>query len=172
MGGSAWAKYPASSAVAAVEGGHCPIGFSFDGFLFEVVPLVDGRLPSSHADFDFHTAVLPVEPEGDKRLTLDRTGRKQFGDLRLVEKELAAALWFVLRMTGAFVRLNIGVVEVNLVVLDSGKGVIEVGKAGPDRFDLGSLQRDSGLYLFENLIVMERASIGSDLGGHKPLPRE
>jgi hypothetical protein len=160
------------SAVAAVEGGHCPIGFSFNGFLFEIVPLVDGRLSSSHTDFDLHTAVLPVEPERDKRLALDCAGRKQFGDLRLMEQELAATLWFVLRMTGTFVRLNIRVVEVNLVILDSGKGVVEVGKAGPDRFDLGPLQRDASLYLFENLIVMERASIGSDLGGHKPLPRE
>jgi hypothetical protein len=158
--------------VAAIEGGHGAIGFSFDGFLFEVVPFVDGRLPSSHADFDFHMAVLPVEPEGDKRLALDRASRKQFGNLRLVEEEFAAALWFVLRMTGAFVRLNIRVIEVNLIILDSGKGVVEVGEASPDRFDLGSLQRDAGFYLFENLIVMERASIGSDLGGHKPLPRE
>jgi hypothetical protein len=158
--------------VATVEGGHFAIGFSFDGFLFKVMPFVDGRLASSHADFDFNAAVLPIEPEGDKRLALDRAGRKQFGNLRLVEEKLATTLWFVLRMTGAFVRLDVRVVEVNLVILDSGEGVVEIGKTGPDRFDLGSLERDASLYLFKNLIVMERASIGSDLGGHKPLPRE
>jgi hypothetical protein len=157
-------------AVTAVKGGHGAIGFSFDRFLFEVVPFVDGRLPFSHADFDLYPAVLPIEPEGDKGLAVDGASLKKLSNFGFVEEELATALRFVLRMTGAFVRLNIRVVEVNLAILDPGKGVVEIGKTGPDRFDLGSLQRDAGLYPIENLIVMERASIGSDLGGHKPLP--
>jgi hypothetical protein len=89
-----------------------------------------------------------------------------------VQQEFATAFWLVLGVTGACVRLNIGVVEVNLIVLDSRKGVIEVRKAGPDGFDLRALQFDASLYLFENLIVVERAAIGDDLGGHKSLPRE
>ena len=128
--------------------------------------------PLSDTDFDFHPAVLPVEPERDEGLALDRAGRKQLGNFRLVEQEFAAAFWFVLGMAGAFVRLNIRVVEVNLVILDPRKGVVEIGKAGPDGFNLRSLQFDASLYLFENLIVVERAAIGSDLGGHKSLPRE
>ena len=64
------------SSVPAIECGHGAIGFSFDSLLFEVVPFVDGRLSSSDTDFDFHTAVLPIEPERDKRLSLDRAGGK------------------------------------------------------------------------------------------------
>ena len=161
-----------SSSVSAVECRHGAIGFSFDSLLFEVVPFVDSRFSTSHADFDFYPAVLPVKPERDECLALDRAGGKEFGNLRLVEQKFAATFWFVLGVTRTFVRLNIGVVKVDLVILDSREGVIKVREAGADGFDLRSLQFDASLYLFENLIVMERTAIGSDLGGHKSLPRE
>jgi len=158
--------------VSAVESGHCTIGFSFDRLLFEIVPLIDGRFSTSHADLDLYAAVLPVEPERNEGLAFNRAGRKQFGNLRLVQQKFAAPFWFVLGMTRPFVRLNICVVEVNLVILDARKGVIKIRKAGPDRFHLGALQRDASFYLFENLIVVKRAAIRSDLGGHKSPPRE
>jgi hypothetical protein len=41
-----------------------------------------------------------------------------------VKQKFAAALRFVLRVTGALVRLNICVVKVNLVILDAREGVI------------------------------------------------
>jgi hypothetical protein len=158
--------------VPAIERGHGAIGFSFDSLLFEVVPFIDGRLSASHADFDFHMGVLPVEAERDERLALHRAGGKQFGDLRFMEQEFAGAPWFVLGMTRTFVGLNIRVVEVNLVFLDSRKGIVEVRQTRPDGFDFRSLKFDARLDFFENLIVVERAAIGSDLGGHKSLPRE
>ena len=60
-----------------------------------------------------------------------------------MQQKFAAAFWLVLAVTGACVRLNIGVVKVNLIILDSRKGVIEVRKAGPDGFDLRTLQFDA-----------------------------
>ena len=87
-----------------------------------------------------------------------------------MEQKLPAAFWFVLAVTGTFVRLNICVVKVDFVILDSREGVIKVRESGADGFDLRSLQFDTSLYLFENLIVMVRTAIGCDLGGHKSLP--
>src|SRR6202035_2845448 len=69
-------------------------------------------------------------------------------------------------MTRTFVGLNIRVIEVNLVFLDSRKGIVEIRQTRTDGFDFRSLQFDARLDFFENLIVVERAAIGSDLGGH------
>ena len=124
----------------------------------------------SYADFHFYPAVLPVKPERDNRLTLDRAQGKEFGNLRFVEQKFPATFWFVLAVTGTFVRLDICVVKINLVILHSREGVIQVCESGADGFDLRSLQFDSSLYPFENLIVMERTAIGCDLGGHKSQP--
>jgi hypothetical protein len=158
------------SSVPAVKCRHFAIGFSFDRLLFEVVPFVDSRFSFSDTDFHFDPAVFPVKPERDNRLTLDRAEGKEFGNLRFVEQKFPATFWFVLAVTGTFVRLDICVVKVDFVILDSREGVIKVRKPGADRFDLRSLQFDTSLYLFENLIVMERTAIGCDLGGHKSLP--
>ncbi len=160
------------SAVPAVERGHGAVGFSFDSLLFEVVPFVDGRFSLADPNLDFHPAIFPVEPERDECLALNRAGRKQLGNLRLVEQEFAAAFWFVLSMAGAEIRLNIRVVEVNLVIFDPREGIVKVGKTGPDGFNLRSLEFDARLYLFEDLVIVERAAIGNDLGGHMSLPRE
>ena len=62
--------------VSPVECGHRAIGFTFDDLLFEVVPLVDGRFSSAYSELDLHTAVLPVEPECNKRLALHSSGGK------------------------------------------------------------------------------------------------
>jgi hypothetical protein len=158
------------SPVPAVECRHGAIGFSFDSLLFEVVPFVDSRFSFSYTDFHFYPAVLPVKPERDNRLTLDRAEGKEFGNLRFVQQKFPATLWFVLAVTGTFVRLDICVVKVDFVILDSCEGVIKVREPGSDGFDLRALQFDTSLYLFENLIVMESTAIGCDLGGHKSLP--
>src|ERR1700722_16896555 len=89
-----------------------------------------------------------------------------------MQQEFARASRFVLGMTRTFVGLNIGVVEKDLVLLDPREGVIEIRQAGTDGFHLRSLQCDTRLYPFENLIVVERATIGGDLAGHNSVSRE
>ena len=83
-----------------------------------------------------------------------------------MQQEFASTFRFVLGVACTRIRLNVGVIEVNLVILNSGKCVIEVGKAGPNGFDLGPLQFNASFNLFENLIIVECAAIGSDLGRH------
>ena len=87
-----------------------------------------------------------------------------------MQQEFAAAFRFVLGMTRALIGLNVGVVQENFVILDPREGVIKIGRAGPDGFNFRSSQFDSGFYLFGDLIVVERAAIASDVGGHSLLP--
>ncbi|MEA3148999.1 MAG: hypothetical protein QOI53_4675, partial [Verrucomicrobiota bacterium] len=148
------------------------VGFSFDRLFFEIVPFVDGRFSLADPDLYFHPAIFPVEPERDECLALNRAGRKQLGNLRLVEQEFASAFRFVLSMASAEIRLNIRIVEVNLVIFDPREGIVKVGKAGPDGFNLRSLKFNARLYLFEDLVIVKRAAVGNDLGGHMSLPRE
>ena len=87
-----------------------------------------------------------------------------------MEEQFTAALRFVLGMTCALIRLNVGVVQENFIILHPREGVIKIRRAGPDGFNFGSSQFDSGLYLFGDLIVVERTAIGNDIGGHSLLP--
>jgi hypothetical protein len=72
----------------------------------------------------------------------------------------------MLCVAGAVVRLNIGVVEKNLVIVDAGEGVVEIRETGANRFDLRSLEFNAGLNPFKDLIVVECAAVGNDLVGH------
>ena len=48
-------------------------------------------------------------------------------------------------VTCAFVRLDVGVIEKGFAILDPREGVVDVGFAGADRFDLAAFQFDARL---------------------------
>jgi len=69
-------------------------------------------------------------------------------------------------MAGAFVGLNIDIVEKGLAILDPGECIIDICFPGPDRFDLASLHLDARFAAFENVKIPQRFAIENRLGGH------
>jgi hypothetical protein len=69
-------------------------------------------------------------------------------------------------MAGPFVRLNIRIVQKEFAVFDPRKRIVQVRQAGSDGFDFGSAEFNSSLYFIEDLIVVVRPAIRSNLRGH------
>src|SRR4051794_31667930 len=69
-------------------------------------------------------------------------------------------------MTGAFVGLDIGVVEKRLAVFDAGKGVADVRLPGADGFYFAAFQLNPRLETLENVKIAQRLAIKYRLGRH------
>src|SRR5262249_8976980 len=128
--------------------------------------LVEGRLTSANPNLHLHEAVFPVQPEGDQSLALNRAGRKELSNLALVQQELPATFWFMLRMAGAFVWLDVSIVQKYFTVFNPCESVAQVSQAVSDRLACGAPEFYSCLYPVDNLVIVERSAIRSDLRGH------
>jgi hypothetical protein len=74
----------ALSTASAVKSSHCSLSLPADGFLFQIVALVDGRFAFAESKLDFDPPVFPIHPKRDQCLALDCTGRKEFGNFPFV----------------------------------------------------------------------------------------
>jgi hypothetical protein len=149
------ARLSAPLEFAAIEGIGGSPGFFFGGFFFEILAFVGMGFAFADADLDFHSMILPVEAEGDQGLTFYGTGFEKFVDLGPVQQEFARSFSVVLLVTGAFIWLNIGVVEEHFLVFDPGERVTQIGEAGTDRFYLSTREADTGFDLIYDLIIVE-----------------
>ena len=48
-----------------IKGLNRPVDFPFDGLFFQILPLVAVSLSTPDTEFQFHSVVFPIEPEGD-----------------------------------------------------------------------------------------------------------
>src|SRR6476620_6496402 len=69
-------------------------------------------------------------------------------------------------VAGAFVRLDIGIVEKRFAFLDPDESVRNVRFASSDRFYLAALQLDAGFVALENVKIAEGFAIKDRLGRH------
>src|SRR5438105_3434130 len=69
-------------------------------------------------------------------------------------------------MAGAFVRLDIGVVEESFTVLNPGEGIADIGLAGTYRFNLAAFKLDTGFVALKNAKIPQRFTVQDRLGGH------
>ena len=64
------------------------------------------------------------------------------------------------------IRLDIGAVEKSLAFFNPGKGVADVGFAGPDRFDLATCEFEPGFVALEDMKIAQRFAVENRLGSH------
>jgi len=69
-------------------------------------------------------------------------------------------------VTGTLVGLDVGIIEEGFTVLDAREGVVNVGFAGPDRFDLAALKLEAGFVALENMKIAQRLAVENRLGSH------
>jgi hypothetical protein len=140
---------------AAVEGICGSPGFFFGGFFFEILAFVGMGFAFADANLDFYSTILPVEAEGDEGLTFYGAGFEKLIDLGPVQQEFTRSFSVVLLVTGAFIWLNISVIEEHFLVFDPGERVTQIGEAGTDRFYLSTREADTGFDLVDDLIIVE-----------------
>jgi len=71
-----------------------------------------------------------------------------------VHKQFAGAQGGVVVDVSVLVGADVGVEQKDFVVFDQAVGVLEVGQAGADGFDLGAGEGNSGLKFFQQEVVM------------------
>jgi hypothetical protein len=66
-----------------------PLAFAQFHSIFQVFPLVILLFPAAEGDFNFHQALLEIDPQGDNGSAATLNGLFPFADFPLVEKQLA-----------------------------------------------------------------------------------
>ena len=69
-------------------------------------------------------------------------------------------------MTCTFVGLDVGIIEEGFAILDAREGVVDVGFAGPDRFDLAAFEFEPGFVALEDMKIAQRFAVENRLGSH------
>ena len=141
---------------------------SFDleiGFAaFQVLAFVELGFAFADAQGHFHLAVLPIQRERHEGIALDRGESEQFANFGFVQKQFARGFRGVVLDVAVRVFVNVGIVEVNLVVFDPRKGVTDLSFSGPKGLDLGAAEDDSRLKSFQDVEIAPRLGIADDLG--------
>jgi len=150
----------------SVEASHFPSGFTFDGAFFQVGTFIASDFALSDAELGLEFSVFPIKFEDNQRSTFDLAFAIKLVDFLTVQQKFADPLRRRDFVTGFCVRLNIGVIEESFAVLDSGKGVTDVGFASTDRFNFAAFQLNAGFVALENVKIAKRLAIKDRLGWH------
>ncbi len=129
----------------------------------DVFPLVilDFAFRDRQGNFDF--SVLPVKRERNQRIALDRGQPKQFPNFGLVQQQLADALRLVVLDIAVSVLVYVGVVEKDLIVFDSRKGIPDLPPARAQGLYFSAFKNDASLEGLENVIVAAGFRIRDDV---------
>ena len=157
--------------------GFSAAGDGFAGFFvggaaalgFALVPLL---FAAGDGEFDFHFAAFEVHARGNQRQAALLSLAEQFADFFAVREQFSRAKRGMVRVTAVLVGADVAVQEPELSVLDQAIGVLEIGLAGADGFDLGAGENDSDLEFIEQEIVVPRVPVngGISLSGGSGLP--
>jgi hypothetical protein len=129
------------AALAAGDGG---LGF-FVGFPVALGgALVPVLLAFGESELAFDATVFEVELDRYERVALLAGGDFELGDFGFVEKELAGAKRLVVHGVPVREGADVGVEQEGFAVFEQTVGVLEVGFAFADGFDLGAAQRNAG----------------------------
>jgi len=150
----------------AIEARDFAGGFSIDGALFQIGAFIVRHFSLGDTQLGFQLAIFPVQIEKDKSAAADLRFAIKFIDLSAMQQKFANSFGSGNVMTGAFIRLDVGVVEESFTILNPGEGIADVGLAGTDRFDLAAFKLDTGFIALKNVKIPQRLTVQDRLGSH------
>ena len=150
----------------AIEARDFAGGFSIDGALFQIGAFIVRDFSLGDTQLGFQLAIFPVQIEKDKSASADLRFAIKFIDLSAMQQKFANSFGSGNVMTGAFVRLDVSVVEESFTVLNPGEGITDVGLAGTYRFNLAAFELDAGFVALKNVKIPQRFTVQNRLGSH------
>ena len=123
----------------AIEARDFAGGFSVYGALLQIGAFIVRDFSLGDTQLGFQLAIFPVQIEKDKSASADLRFAIKFIDLSAMQQKFANSFGSGNVMTGAFIRLDVCVVEESFTVLNPGEGITDVGLAGTYRFNLAAL---------------------------------
>src|SRR6201996_2450100 len=144
-------------AVLAADNGGAgfPVGFP----ALDRLALVPVLLALGDGQLALHAAVPEIKPGRDERMAFDLRLSLEFPELIPLQQQFARPERFVVAGIAVGIGTDMRVQQKGLAVLDQSVGVLQVGFAFTNRFDLGTAQCDPGLVFFDEKIIMAGRAI-------------
>src|ERR1035438_1131056 len=151
---------------------HCrSLEFTIGLALFEVFALVILGFAFSHRQGDLDFPVLPVKRERQQGIAFNRCQTEELADFRFVQQQLTGRLGLMVLEVAVGVFVNVGVVEINLVIFDARKSIAKLTFASAQGLHLGAVQDNARLEGLEDMVVTTRFGSGQNIGHRKPATR-
>lgn len=139
---------------------HRPADLAVHFFAFDGIALVVLLLAAGDAKFDFGFAFLEIDGQGNERGALLAGRPGQSLDFAAMGQQLARALGLVIGYQRClFVRVDVGVVEHQLTILDSREGILERRLTLAKRFDFAADQDDAALEFRVDVKLVQRPAV-------------
>src|SRR5207253_8527430 len=111
-------------------------------------------------------SIFPMQIKKDKSAAAYLGFAIKLIDFGAMEQKFAHSFGRRNFVTCTFVRLDVGIIEEGLTILDARKGVVDIGFAGPDRFDLAAFEFEPGFIALEDMKITQRFAVENRLGSH------
>src|SRR5437763_310455 len=135
----------------AIEACDFAGGFTIGRPLFQIGAFIARYFSLRDGDLGFQFSIFPMQIEKDEGASANLGFAIQFIDLGTVEQKFAHSFGGGNLVTGAFVGLDVGIIEKGFAVLDTSEGIVNVGLARTDRFDLAAFELEPGFVALENV---------------------
>ena len=143
--------------------GHATLYFAFGFFFLDGLAFVNMGFTGGEGELDFGDAAgVEKEDEGDEGAGGALGLGEEVGDLAAAGEELARGFGLVLSVGGGVgVGPHVHLVEPELHGgrFDTSEGLGEGALAGADGLDLGALEHDAALELFEDVVLVPGAAV-------------
>jgi hypothetical protein len=135
--------------------------------LFQVGSFITRHFTLADANLGFEFPIFPIKTEDYQGAPSDIGFFVKFVDFVPMQEQPANALCCRNFVAGLLIRLDIGVVEERLAVIDAGKGIADVGLSGADRFYFAPLQFDPSFVALQDVEIAQRFPIKNRLDAHE-----
>ena len=150
----------------AIEARDFAGSFAIARSLFQVRTFIARRFSLSNGDLRFQFAVFPMQIEKDEGASADLGFTIKLIDFGAMEQKFAHSFGGGDLVTGAFVGLDVRIIEEGFTVLDASEGIVNVGLSRPDRFYLAALELEPGFVTLEDMKISQRFAVENRLGSH------
>ena len=138
---------------------HLGLGFA----LLDVVALIILRFAFAQTQPHFDAVLLPIEAQGDDGMTFGHDLHFQLADFVLVQEQLAAGFGIMIEPVAEGVLVNVGVIEMELTLIDLGKGIPNLTAPGAQRFHFGPFEDDARFVGLQNEVIPAGFGVGDDV---------
>lgn len=133
---------------------HSALDLSVCRFLCHILALVIELFASAKTDSDLDVRALEIEGKGNEGISLSRYETRKLHDLALMHEELSRAKGVSVENISLLVGADMYTEGKELTLVDLAIGILEIYRTAPQRFYLGSIERDPRLvYLVYKIIV-------------------
>ena len=150
----------------AIEASDFASGFAISCSLFQIGAFIARDFSLRHGNLGFQLSIFPMQIEQDEGASTHLGFAIELIDFGAMEQKFAHSFGRRNLVTGTLVGLDVGIIKKGFTILDASEGIVNVGLACPDRFDLAAFELEAGFVALENMKIAQRFAVENRLGSH------